>query len=149
MTEIETKQLVLRTNCFVVDGDFTIPERKVESILNIRPSKSEDGGFAIYLKEGNIFIGHIGLCFDRKPYELCVSIDEPYQGNGYMTEAQSEVIRWIFDNCSTDTISALIGPISPVQSHRLCKRVGFQEAKENNEDWWILKREGFVPVDLI
>ena len=144
MTEIQTKRLIMRTNCTVVDGQLSFPKKpQLQSILEIKPNIVEDGGFAIYLKTGEL-IGHIGILFIRKPYELTVGIDnELYRKNGYMTEAQDAVIEWIFNNCKTTQIAALIGPITPVASRKLCVRNGFHESKEDNNEWWILDKEDF------
>lgn len=143
MTEIQTKRLVLKTNCTIVNGQLGFPEKKNTSLLDIEPNCSENGGFAIYLKAGD-YIGHIGFLFDRKPYELTIGIDnEQFRHCGYMTEAQDAVIQWIFDNCNTTQITARIGSITPVASRKLCKRNGFHEAKEGQDEWWILKKEDF------
>ena len=143
MTEIQTKRLVLKTNCTIIDGQLGFPEKKNTSLLDIKPNCIEDGGFAIYLKSGD-YIGHIGFRFDRKPYELTIGIEnEQFRQCGYMTEAQDAVIQWIFDNCNTTQITARIGQITPVASRKLCKRNGFHEAKEGQDEWWILNIEDF------
>ncbi len=143
MTKIQTKRLVLKTNCTVVNGQLVFPEKNITSLLDTKSACVEDGGFAIYLKTGD-YIGHIGILFHRKPYELTIGIDnEQFRHCGYMTEAQDAVIQWIFENCNTNQITALIGSITPVASRKLCKRNGFHEAKEGHDEWWILNKEDF------
>ena len=69
--------------------------------------------------------------------------DERHRKCGYMTEAQDAAIQWIFDNCDTMQVTALIGPITPVASRKLCERNGFHEAKEGKDEWWILDKADF------
>ena len=145
MIKLKTKRLILRSNCRVVNGIFEFPpiqEISLEAILDKQLSQAEDGGFAIYLKAGKL-IGHILIYFKRKPYELSVSIDEPYRRKGYMSEAQDEVIQWIFDNCDTRQINVLVGPITPIASRRLCEKNGFHKVMEANHEWWVLNKEDF------
>ena len=148
MKEIQTERLILRTNCIVENGDLKFPEPpRFTSLLDIQPSKAEDGGFAIYLKSGDKvgeLVGHIGILFKRKPYELTIGIEEQYRRRGYMTEAQDAAIRWIFDNCDTEKITALVGSITPVASRKLCVHSGFHEAREGREEWWILDKKDFL-----
>ena len=59
MTEIQTERLILKTNCTVVDGQLVFPEKpSITPLLDIKPAKAEDSGFAIYLKTDEL-IGHI------------------------------------------------------------------------------------------
>lgn len=144
MVELLTDRLVLRTNCTIENGVFSFPEKPpLKSILDLAPSKAEDTGFAIYLKSGE-YIGHIMVLFKRKPYELSIGIEEPYRKHGYMTEAQERAIKWLFDNCHTSQIVALIGPITPIASRRLCQKHGFHEKKEGREEWWVLDKNDFI-----
>lgn len=74
MTEIQTERLILRTNCTVTEGKLSFPDQPpFTSLLDIKPAKAEDSGFAICLNTGEL-IGHIGILFKRKPYELTIGI---------------------------------------------------------------------------
>ncbi len=149
MIEIETNRLIIESKCTVLDGVFTYPERKpFTSIWDTPPvDNGESGGFAVYLKSGE-YVAHILVLFKRKPYELSVGTEEKYRNNGYMKEAHDAVINWIFKNCSTDCISALVGPISPIASRKILTRFGFKEAKEGRDEWWILERNSFKDSHL-
>ena len=140
---------VVISKCTVLDGVFTYPERKpFTSIWDTPPvDNGESGGFAVYLKSGE-YVAHILVLFKRKPYELSVGTEEKYRNNGYMKEAHDAVINWIFKNCSTDCISALVGPISPIASRKILTRFGFKEAKEGRDEWWILERNSFKDSHL-
>ena len=143
MVEINTERLILKTNCTANNGIFEYPPQPESiSIFDLLPAQAENSGFAIYLKSGEQ-IGHINILFKRKPYELSIGIGEQYRKHGYMTEAQSAVIKWIFDNCSTSQVTALVGPITPVASRKLCLNNGFVLAQEGNEEWWILEKDNF------
>ena len=144
MIENETNRLIIKSKCTVIDGVFTHPERKpFTTIWDIPPADNgESGGFAIYLKSGEC-VGHIWIQFKRKPYELSVGTEEKYRKNGYMKEAHDAVINWIFENCSTDCIRAIVGPISPIASRKILARFGFKETKEGGDEWWILERNNF------
>lgn len=144
MISIETERLILKSNCRVESGKLCFPPAKrPKSILNIEPSQSEDGGFAIYLKSGEE-IGHIGLLFHRRPYELTVGVEREYRERHYMTEAQQAVVDWIFNNCNTDVITALVGGITPVACQKMLRKQGFEKLDDSNEEWWELRRESFL-----
>ncbi len=60
-----------------------------------------------------------------------------------MTEAQDAAIRWLFNNCNIEQITALVGSITPIASRKLCERSGFHKQVEGNEEWWILDKRDF------
>ena len=143
MIEISTKRLIVKTNCTANNGIFEYPPTpEFISLFNLPPAQPENSGFAIYLKSGEL-IGHIDILFKRKPYELSVGIHEQYRKQGYMKEAQRAVIKWIFENCRTSQVTALVGPITPDASRKLCLNNGFVKTPEGNEEWWILEKTNY------
>lgn len=146
MTELYTERLIIRTNCYVVKGDFTFPDSPTRgriNLLEITETKAEDVGFAIYLKTEE-YIGHIGITMKRERFELTIGIDDDkYKGNRYMTEALKPTIEWIFKNSNVDRIWGLNGKISPEIVRKLLTNLGFTEAPEGKEDWWYIERSVF------
>lgn len=137
---IETDRLIIRTNCKVIDGVFTYPETKpFVSLLKIDPQKPEDTGFGLYLKTGEL-VGHIDVTFKRERFELSVGTFEQYQRHGYMTEAQMAIVPWIFANCNTDTIWAVLGGITDDASRKILERTGFKRYGDEKSEWWVIKR---------
>ena len=137
--ELETKRLFLKTDCLIVNGEFTYPsEQSPIDILHPKSQNGERAGFALYLKSTGENVGHIDLKFTRKPYELSVGTLEEHRRQGYMNEALEKVISWLFENCDTKTITAYLGGITPAASRSILRRFGFVQENEGREDWWIL-----------
>ena len=140
MITIQTKRLLLRTNCIIVDGVIVLPEPKKNiSILDMESTIAEDFGFAIYLNSGE-YVGHIAFVTKRNRFELSVGIEEKYQRNGYMSEAQRAIVSWIFENSNIDVIWALLGGITDNASRKILERTGFKCIPEGKEEWWAIKR---------
>ena len=144
---METNRLRIVTNCIVDNGELVYPKQTASiDILKLpRPLPlPENSGFGLYLKDNGECIGHISILFKRKPYELSVGVDEPYQKQGYMTEAQDAVVQWLFEKCNVDRIWALVGPITPSASRKILSRGGFKMLQEKNEEWWCLEKDQWV-----
>ena len=140
MITIQTERLILKTNCTIVNGEIVFPEKKpFTSILDRKPSIAEDSGFAIYLKSGEL-VGHVGFDSKRGRFELSVGIEEKYQKNGYMSEAQKAIVPWIFENSNTDKIWAVLGGITNEASRKILERTGFKCVPEGKQEWWVIER---------
>lgn len=77
----------------------------------------------------------------KETIELSVGIEEKYRKNGYMSEAQSAVVPWIFENSNTDKIWTLLGGITDEASRKILERTGFKCAPERELVWWVIERK--------
>ena len=144
MIEIKTERLYLRSNCSVVDGKFTysFPEQPV-NIFDLRSTdkmEASNSGFLIFLHSGEL-VGSIDIKFTRLPYELGIGTKEGYRCEHYMSEAMAACIKWIFDNCSTDTINGIDGHITHEAAVKLLTRNHFKEVRK---DYWVLDRATYL-----
>jgi hypothetical protein len=135
--QIETERLIIKTNLTVNDGKLVIPDHK-GSILDLKPLEVEDGGFAVYLKSTGELVAHIGLRFDRKPYELTIGTEDGFKGKGYMSEAHTAVVEWLFGNTDAEMICALVGPLTPAACKKILSRDGFLQidGTDDGQGWW-------------
>lgn len=97
----------------------------------------------IVLMDGNNAIGEIG--FNGPPsmsgeLEVGYYIDAPYQGNGYMTEALREIIRWAFVNPTVNYVKARTAKDN-FASQRVLQKAGLQLYMEENFYWWAIGRK--------
>lgn len=143
MIELETKRLIIKSDAYIAEGELKFQEKPhVVDLLDIKPSRVEECGFALYLKQEMDQVGHVTVIHHRRPYELTVGMDESYRQNGYMTEGLKQIIDWLFKNCTLDKLTAIRGNIIPEASRRLLLRCGFeQETTWKDADWYVLKRD--------
>ena len=85
--------------------------------------------WGIVLKESGRMIGTIGLVADPKRENpsakmLGYAISDQHWGRGYMTEAAHSVIRYGFNQCSLELISAYCYPEN-TRSRRVIEKCGF------------------------
>lgn len=88
---------------------------------------------AITLKDSGLAIGSLGLHFDEKrdtslrnvTRMLGYVLDEPYWGQGYMTEAARGALRFAFDRMGMELISVCHFPYN-VRSRRVIEKCGFR-----------------------
>jgi len=85
--------------------------------------------FGMVLKSNGKLIGTLGLIADpKREYEkvkmLGYAMSEDYWGNGYMTEACEEVIRYGFEDLKLEMISCYCYPFN-INSSNVMKRLGF------------------------
>lgn len=139
MIHFETSRLIIKTNLELDNGILVFPKQS-GNLIDLKPHKIEDGGFAVYLKETDNLVCHIGIRSDRKPFELTIGTEDGYKRKGYMSEAHSAVIKWIFDNCKTESICALVGSLTPEACRKILSRDGFSRIDEGKMEWWIKKR---------
>lgn len=147
--EFETQRLIIRTNLSFENSEVAIPSKpNVVDLLKIQASKCEDGGFALYLKENNTFVGHVSVTFTRKYFELTVGTEEQFRKQGYMSEALPICIDCIFQNSNVEKIYALRGNIEPVASRKLIEKCGFErtdlEDRPDFEEWYVMKNTSHI-----
>lgn len=98
--------------------------------------------WAIVLQEENRIIGHAmlkGAPNDKGEVIIGYYMQEPYRGNGYMKEAASEIISWIFENQEVKYVVADTVKDNNI-SQRLLKDLGMELYNEDKECyWWRLK----------
>lgn len=143
MIQIETQRLIIRSNLCVDKGQLIPPAKQHEeiSIFNLAPSKSEDAGFAVYLKSNeSTQIAHFGFRSDRRDYELSYGTEELYRRQGYLYEALSNFLNWFFANINAESIYGLIGNDN-IPSIKLAQKLGFQPCDEDEQcTWYELKK---------
>jgi RimJ/RimL family protein N-acetyltransferase len=85
--------------------------------------------FVIILKTIGELIGDTGLHFfdkENKQVEIGCTISKKYQGNGFATEAMSEVMKYLFDTMNKHRIIASIDPRN-INSIRLVEKLNFRK----------------------
>lgn len=108
----KTERLLVGFKPCLRDGKFDFDnccsDKKVD-LLNLQPSDDcENMVFQLYLKEDNMNIGHISLYNKYGKLEVAYETNALFRGKGYMTEALTFAVKWIFDNTTEDSIWALI-----------------------------------------
>lgn len=129
MIDKKTRRLVMKSNIQFMNGKLTFPKTNGihKGISSIRPTVAEDGGFVFYLQgSDDIKVCHIGIRTHRKPLELSFGVEEAYRKSGYMQEALTFVISWIFEKSDIETLWALVAD-NPISEHILIK-AGFEKA---------------------
>lgn len=85
-------------------------------------------GFGIFLKENDLLIGNIMLAgIMRGPFQSCImgySLDQHYNGRGYISEAVRMVIDFAFNELKLYRIEAGVMP-SNTGSIRVLEKAGF------------------------
>ena len=105
-------------------------ESKEESLVALRSFIVDDERWAIVLKENSKVIGSIKLSPDEnrgRYYAKYVSyvLSADYWGKGYMTEALSQIIKYVFEEMNIDLLSAFHYPHN-TRSKCVLERCGFQ-----------------------
>lgn len=108
--------------------------------MNTIKTPYELGVWAIVLKENQKMIGTIELYNYYKGFkaELGYSINPNYWGNGFATEAATEVLHFGFNYLDLKRIEAGTF-LSNIQSQRVCEKLGF--VKEG------VARNGYIRYD--
>lgn len=92
--------------------------------------------YAIETKEDKVFIGTITLWNfneEKSVAEVGYEMIERFEGNGYMSEALSEVLRIGFEELNLKKIEAFTSKEN-LQSVRLLERKGFRKEKDVQDD---------------
>lgn len=105
-------------------------ESKEESLVALNSFIADEERWAIVLKENNKVIGSIKTSPDEnrgRYYAKYVSyvLSADYWGKGYMTEAISRIIKYVFEEMNLDLLSAFHYPNNN-RSKRVLERCGFQ-----------------------
>lgn len=105
-------------------------ESKEESLVALNSFIADDERWAIVLKENNKVIGSIKTSPDEnrgRYYARYVSyvLSADYWGKGYMTEALSRIIKYVFEEMKIDLLSSFHYPHNTRSKHVL-ERCGFQ-----------------------
>ena len=142
----KTERLLVGFKPCLRDGKFDFDnccsDKKVD-LLNLQPSDDcENMVFQLYLKEDNMNIGHISLYNKYGKLEVAYETNALFRGKGYMTEALTFAVKWIFDNTTEDSIWALIEDDN-MNSISVAKRCGFTEREiyEHISNWHWFKIE--------
>lgn len=112
--------------------EFYTEERQLEMIEKSRNDRAEDRkyDFLICLKESGVIIGSAGLSFVvRGPLQSCMigyTLDQNYNGKGYMTEAVKQVVRYAFEELKFHRITGEASPRNP-GSIRVLEKAGFHK----------------------
>lgn len=107
-------------------------EHQLQTIIKSKADMVEDRkySFVVCHKEDNQIIGSIGLSFVvRGPLQSCMigySLDQAYNGKGYMTEAVKQVVRYAFDELKFHRVVGEASPRNP-GSIRVLEKAGFHK----------------------
>ncbi|WP_127586396.1 GNAT family N-acetyltransferase [Paenibacillus koleovorans] len=112
--------------------EYYTEEYQLQSIVKGKADREEDHRYAFVVcrKEDERLIGHIGLTFVvRGPLQSCMigySLDQAYNGKGYMTEAVKQVVRYAFEKLHFHRIYGEASPRNP-GSIRVLEKAGFHK----------------------
>jgi RimJ/RimL family protein N-acetyltransferase len=71
----------------------------------------------------------------HRQVEIGMTLSAPYQGQGYGTEAVTELVRYLFEELSIHRVFANCDPDN-LPAHRLLERVGFRREGCFVESLW-------------
>jgi len=104
----------------------------------------EDTKFAIINHSGN-FIGVLGLDQGEAGPELGYWLGEQYWGQGYMSEAASAALEWLFANSDIQTVTSGAYTFNPA-SLAIQYKLGFKDAR--TEDRMCLAQGQAFPLTV-
>ncbi|EQC43706.1 acetyltransferase, GNAT family [Bacteriovorax sp. Seq25_V] len=113
------------------DGFYTQEFWREKNLQAIREFENQKSlRLNIFLKSSNELIGMANFTgFERGPFQCCrlgYKLGQKFEGQGLMTEALEESIRYIFDELNFHRIEANYIP-SNERSGNVLKRLGFTE----------------------
>lgn len=141
MLTFNTKRLVAKTNMIIDAGELCFCKNSCGiDLLSIQPNNAENGAIVFYLQnDPNIEICKIAVEFKRIPYELIYETNNAFRNQGYMSEALSACIEWLFTCTKCQEIYALIND-NPVSKH-IATKMGFIPFKSDGYgNWFIIKK---------
>ena len=155
--EFETQRLIIREYCKKDIDDFIrvtsqesvkattygIPEnytkyyaKKWFKYLKQSIKTMEGYEFGMFLKEGNIYIGNVGLInvsMLHNHADITYYVDENYRNRGYSAEAAEVMLKLGFEHFGFEKISGLCMSINPA-SRRVMGKLGMKyEGTMRNE----------------
>lgn len=101
-----TDRMLAKTEMQIING--MLVNGNVQSgpvdILHLRKSTGLESAFVFYEKMGNnAQICHISITHKRDRFEVSYGTEEHFRRQGYMKEALSQLVSWIFSNtCETE-----------------------------------------------
>ena len=88
------------------------------------------GHFAICERDQDCMIGSVSLSQRRGPWEVSFSLQSPYWGRGYATEALTLAVDWFFDDTGASELIAMTQTANE-RSRRLLDRAGAAMIEES------------------
>lgn len=141
MIEFETARLVAKSNMNLVD--FVLVEEFVDNknpidLLNIEKTTGKESGFVFYDKTNEgIDVCHIGFKKARNKFEITYGTKEEYRNQGYMSEALSALITWLFEYTKTESVWAI--PNGNI-SEKILIENAFKQEKDDKYNWFVRRR---------
>ncbi len=112
------------------DHDFYTEEGQLNRIIKMEENREKDLGysFGIFLRETNELIGQAGFFkVERGPAQKAMigySLDQAYNGKGYMTEALKLMVDYGFNELKLHRIEAEVMPHN-IGSIKILEKTGF------------------------
>jgi RimJ/RimL family protein N-acetyltransferase len=144
MIEFLTKRLIAKSDMRVVDSKLVPYETDISDIdiLNLLPRTGRESGFLFYDKDNKeTLICHIGITLKRSRFEVTYCTIECFRKQGYMTEALSGLVEWIFKN--TD-VTVIWGIPNGEESQRILERCGFvfyENISDSSLKWFCISNQ--------
>lgn len=101
--------------------------------------------------DGGGFIGSVGIFhpLDWPEPEIIYSLDRPYWGQGFATEAATAARDWLFEHFPLDRAASLIRPDNQASKRVVQKlgavREGTYERRGAAHEWWVHYQAGEHP----
>lgn len=114
----------------VIIGGWEPHSNKDTSVEVLNEYLESDERWAIELKNIGKVIGCIGVCPDNNRGKYSAKminyvLSETYQGNGFMTEAVTRIVEYLFDELKIDLLSAFHYPDND-KSKKVLEKCGFE-----------------------
>lgn len=115
-----------------ISEEFYTAEYQRERIAQYKEERAADAryDFLVIHKADRRIIGSVSLSFVvRGPLQSCMigySLDQDYNGKGYMTEAVKQVVRYAFEELKFHRITGEASPDNP-GSIRVLENAGFHK----------------------
>lgn len=116
----QTERLIAKSEMRIVEGRLLKKESEPVTIdiFNLKKTTGLESGFKFYDKEDeNVEICHIGITWQRERFEVSYGTEPQFEGRGFMKEALSYLVSWIFANTEEPVIWGL--PNGTVSEHIL------------------------------
>lgn len=120
MIRFQTERLIAKSEMIVADGRLVEKETEpaVIDIFNLKKRTGLESGFKFYDKaDETVEICHIGIIWQRNRFEVSYGTEKTFEGQGFMKEALSHLVNWIFANTKEPEIWGL--PNGIVSEHIL------------------------------
>ena len=134
MIRFQTERLIAKSEMIVADDRLVEKEAEptVIDIFNLRKRTGLESGFKFYDKaDETVEVCHIGITWQRNRFEVSYGTEKAFEGQGFMKEALSHLVGWIFSNTKEPEIWGL--PNGIVSEHILSSNgFTYYGALENN-----------------